>query len=94
VTELIAEDGRPPVHIIMDLSEIGHYPYNIKDLVGIVRQSADDQIGLTLIITQDPGVRVMASTVVQLAGPRLGVFSTEQETMEFLTSRDKTLHLQ
>ncbi len=94
VSRLITKNGRPPVHIIMDLSEIGHYPYNLKDLMGIVRQTDDDQMGLTLIITQNPSVRFMASTMGQFAGPRLLVFNTEQETLEFLTNRDKTLHLQ
>lgn len=93
VSHLITNNGRPPVHIIMDLSEIGHYPYNLKDLI-VVRQSDDDQVGLTLVITQNPKVRFMASTLGQFAGPRLRVFNTEQETLEFLTREDKTLHLQ
>jgi hypothetical protein len=91
VTTLIAEQGIAPVHVIVDLTNVGKYPSSLKDIMSTMRQRVPDKVGWMLVVTQNPIMRFVASIIFQLARLRVRMFQTIQEALDFLKENDDSL---
>ena len=93
VNILISQQAIPPMHVIIDLSDIAHYPTNLREIAGTMRTNDRSKLGWTVIITQNRFVRYIASITIQLAGARFRIFGELPEAYRFLTSVDDSLSL-
>ena len=93
VTKIIADEGMTPVHIIADLSKVERYPSSLREIMNTMRQSNPEKIGWMVVVTENPIMRFMASTVFQMARLRLRIFPTMTQATAFLNEMDETLGL-
>src|SRR5579871_3388456 len=93
VTQIIADEGVTPVHIIADLSKVERYPSSLREIMNTMRQSNPEKIGWMVVVTENPILRFLASTVFQMARLRLRIFPTMTQATAFLNEMDETLGL-
>ncbi|MBL8153370.1 MAG: hypothetical protein JNM70_04230 [Anaerolineae bacterium] len=94
VIQLVAA-GDPPVHIVMDLETVTHYPPTLETYLPIVRPSPHpEQLGWVVVVeAQDAALRFIMTVLSQLLGVRGRVYSTDTlvEALHFLREQDATL---
>jgi hypothetical protein len=91
VTQLIVEKGIAPVHVIVDLTKVEKYPPSLREVLGTMRQKHPEKVGWMLIVTENPVLRFVASTIFQLARLKLRTFTTLQQAKGFLAEMDETV---
>jgi len=91
VTDLIVDQGIAPVHVIVDLTKVEKYPPSLREVLGTMRQKSPEKVGWMLIVTENPIMRFVASTVFQIARLKLRTFATMPQAKGFLAEMDETV---
>ena len=89
VEEMCAE-GTPLIHVITDLLDITKWPPLLK-LSGAASHETLPGMGWTIIIVNNPALRLISAVVTQFAMNRMRTVKNIDEAMEFLISHDVTL---
>lgn len=87
------ESGIRYVHVIVDALEVTNFPINLGDLNKVMHRITSDKRGWTVIIATNRMLQFLASTLIQLAGMRVRVFSTLDEGVAFILQQDNTIQL-
>ncbi len=87
------ENGIRFVHVIVDATDVTHFPINLGDLNRVMHRSTSDNRGWTVIIASNRMLQVITSTLVQLAGMRVRIFSTLDAGLAFIKQQDSSIVL-
>jgi len=87
------ENGIRLVHVIVDATDVTHFPLNLSDLNRVMHRPTSDNRGWTVIIASNRMLQVITSTLVQLAGMRVRIFSTLDAGLTFIKQQDSTIVL-
>lgn len=83
----VTKTGKPPVHIIVDMSGVDHLAANLLQ-IRKVTPPVTPEIGWVIIVGQNPLVRFISSISVQLSRAKYRFFATTDEALIFLKTRD------
>ena len=87
------QNGIRFVHVIVDATDVTHFPINLGDLNRVMHRSTSDNRGWTVIIASNRMLQVITSTLVQLAGMRVRIFSTLDAGLAFIKQQDSSIVL-
>ena len=85
--------GQPPlVHLIADTTNLGKFPTNLSLINGEASHHLrNPMIGWTIVISSSTATRFVSSIMTQVTRVRFRMFSTWDQSIEFLLRQDETL---
>ena len=87
------ENGIRFVHVIVDATDVTNFPISLSELNRVMHRSTSDNRGWTVIIAANRMLQVITSTLVQLAGMRVRIFSTLDAGLAFIKQQDSSIVL-
>lgn len=94
VGKLVSEHvavGTPLVHLVADLTEVGKFPMNLREINNMFENPHRERFGWMIGITNNQLVRFFGTMIPQLQGARMRMFTSVDEALRFLQSVDETL---
>jgi hypothetical protein len=85
------EEGVPPVHIIVDVSDVEKLPTNISQLNRMLQRGRPPSLGWIVMVGMNALGRVIGSLLCQAARVPFRTFDTLDEAVRFLQEADNTL---
>lgn len=83
--------GTPFVHLLADLTQVGKFPMNLREINNIFENPYPDRFGWMVGVTNNQVVRFFGTMIPQLQGARIRMFASADEALRFLQSVDETL---
>lgn len=83
--------GQPPVHCIVEVTEINRTPFNLRELNSFLNRDNTDSFGWFVLISDNLLARFLGTAVIQLARMRVRVFNDRPSAFRFLNEIDSTL---
>lgn len=93
-TQPMMNEGRQPVHTLVDARFVEKYPYNLGALRQAVNSPASDKLGWVIMLNNgNPILRFLSAVLAQTAivNVRMRIFDTLDQGLRFLASMDSTL---
>ncbi|MFP4323343.1 MAG: hypothetical protein ACLFTK_12890, partial [Anaerolineales bacterium] len=81
-----------PVHIILDMREVGQRPPRLNDMQATLKVASHPRLGWLLSYGGNPTARFAITTLAQLTGTRLRMFDQADALLVFLGDIDETLN--
>jgi hypothetical protein len=85
------ESGRPPVHVLTDVTELEYVPGRLVDLRDLYYRLDTSAMGWNLVVTENRTVRLISSVIGRFRRIRLRTFKTRRAALAFLQNQDSSL---
>lgn len=84
--------GTPPIHLILDVSEVTKFPTNVLQLRNHLNNLSHPSKGWTLLVGSSSLINSLTTIVTQLAHSKFRPFKTTSAALDFLAKEDITLN--
>jgi hypothetical protein len=93
VTEYIRA-GSKPVHVLVDIERVTHYPHEFGKLAGAIPHLAENNLGKTIMVRKsDSLVQLMVKVIRHAVQIDLRLFDSMDKALHHLNDADPTLGL-
>lgn len=83
--------GRPPIHLLLDVSNLGKFPLSAHQLSKAAAYIHDPNLGWVLLVGPSSIMATFAGIITQIAGVRLRSFADVDEALGFIATQDPSL---
>ena len=90
-TERLAE-GNPPIHFVVDITDIQKFPTNILQLKNTVSYLRHPNMGWLVVVGSNALLNTLGAIISQLLGANFRTFRTRKGALDFLAQMDPTLN--
>ncbi|MBZ0286148.1 MAG: hypothetical protein K8I30_00935 [Anaerolineae bacterium] len=93
VTEYIRA-GSKPVHVLVDMERVAHYPHEFSKLAGAIPHLAEYNLGKTILVRKsDSLVQLLIKVIRHAVQIDLRLFDSMDKALHYLNETDPTLNL-
>jgi hypothetical protein len=85
------QEGKPPIHFLVDITDIQKFPTNILQLKNTVGHLRHPHMGWLVVVGNNSLLNTLGTIISQLLGTNFRTFRTRKNALDFLEQVDPRL---